>query len=327
MTSGLSSSKAGLTVSVTRDEIDGRWVADAGAMCLADGGMFFMDELGDLPKPDQAILHEAMEEQRASYAKAGLVGSYNTRCSTISCMNPKRGRFDQYADLADQVDVKPALLSRFDLLYLMLDIPAKEYDAGVAGAILDDDGEEGKVRDDIIPIDTLRKYIAFSKKLKNPSFSQESKKILSDYYLKVRGDMKAGSPIPITARAMDTLKRLSVSHAKIRLSDTVTVRDAELAVQVLDESLKNVATDPTTGKQDIDRVSGGQSKHKRDLAANVMDSIRTIHAKQGACRKPDIESRLMELKITFGDSELERLLDSLKQSGDLTESKGIYKVM
>ena len=327
MTSGLSSSKAGLTVSVTRDEIDGRWVADAGAMCLADGGVFFMDELGDLPKPDQAILHEAMEEQTASYAKAGLVGSYNTRCSTISCMNPKRGRFDLFADLADQVDVKPALLSRFDLLYLMIDQPAPQYDAGVAGAILDDDGEDGPVRDDIIPIDILRKYIAFSKKLKNPIISPEAKKILSDYYLKVRGATQTGAPIPITARAMDTLKRLSVSHAKMRLSDTVTIKDAELAVQVLDESLKNVATDPTTGKQDIDRVSGGQSKRKRDLAATVMDCIRVIHKAQGACRKTDIEARLMEMKVTYGDAELERLLESLKQTGDLTESRGVYRTM
>jgi replicative DNA helicase Mcm len=329
ITSGLSSSKAGLTVSITRDEIDGRWVVDAGAMCLADRGLFFMDELGDLPKPDQAILHEAMEEQTCSYAKAGLVGHGNTRCATISCMNPKRGRFDLFADLADQVDVKPALLSRFDLVYLMIDQPAKEYDAGVSSAILDDNEptENTPIRDDIIQVELLRKYIAFSKKQKNPILSPESKKILSDYYLKVRGDAKQGAPIPITARAMDTLKRLSISHAKMRLSDTVTIKDAELAVKVLDESLKNVATDPTTGKQDIDRVSGGQSKRKRDLAANVVDAIRSIHAKQGACRKNDIEARLMELKISYGDSELERLLESLKQTGDLTESKGLYRCM
>ena len=329
ITTGISSTKAGLGVSVSRDDIDGRMVADAGAMPLADGGIIFIDELADLPKPEQAVLHEMMEEQKYSYAKGGLVGSANTRCATWSCMNPKSGRFDQFEDLADQVDIKPALISRFDLVYLMIDKPEKTYDAGVAAAILEDDEPttDAPVRDDIISVELLRKYIAVSKKLKNPVISPEAKKILSEYYLKVRGEAKDGAPIPITARAMDTLKRLSVAHAKMRLSDTVTIKDAELAVRVLDESLKNVAVDPITGKRDIDRVSGASSSHKRNLSDAVIDTIKLLHTQQGAVRKTDIEAQLIKDKVKYGDNELTRMLDDLTRHGQLSESRGLYSVM
>jgi len=308
ITTGMSSTEAGLTVTVTRDD-DGRFVADAGSMVLADLGVHYIEELGDLAKPKRAILHEAMEEQTSSYAKAGLVGSYNTRCASWATMNPgKGGKFDRYEDLASQVGIEAPLLSRFDFICLMCDDPSPIHDAGVADAILDDDEvrDNVPVRNDIIPADILRKYVATSKKKGNPIFSPEAKKILKDYYLKIRNSAKEGAPTPITARTMDTLKRVCIALANIRLSDIIIIRDAESAVNIVDDNLKDVCTDPKTGQRDVGRIGQGTSQEKLNRIGTMMEIIRD---------NPKISKALLLAKMSERSYTNERaILDDLKRA-------------
>jgi replicative DNA helicase Mcm len=330
--SGQSSSKAGLTVTVTKDESDGRWVAEAGAMCLADGGTIVIDELGHLPKSEQSALHESMESQTTSIAKAGLVATLNTRCNCIALMNPKQGRYDMALELVDQLDMNPALLSRFDLIYCKSDIPNEGYDTGVAEKILADDYDgteetEPVMADGEISIDLLRKFIAYTKKRKNPKLTEEAKAALTQYYVNVRKLASQGKPVPLTARALEGEYRLAIASAKMRMSDVVEKVDADRAISILDASLKGVAIDPKTGTFDADRIGGGMSFQKRDFVTTLMQVIEKLGGKEEQVLQENIIAEMA--KINKGDREkVLSALSNLSRQGDLMEPRaGRYRIM
>ncbi|MDD5024386.1 MAG: minichromosome maintenance protein MCM, partial [Methanoregula sp.] len=123
-TSGQSSTSAGLTATAVKDEFgDGRWTLEAGALVLADMGIAAVDEMDKMEKGDRSALHEAMEQQTISVAKAGITATLKSRCALLGAANPKYGRFDMYGDISDQINMPPSLLSRFDLIFIMTDQP------------------------------------------------------------------------------------------------------------------------------------------------------------------------------------------------------------
>ena len=311
--SGKSASAAGLTASAVKDEFDGRWTLEAGAFVMADKGILGLDEIEKCDKAAQSSIHEAMEQQTISVAKAGITASLQCRASVLAAGNPAMGRFDDYSGLAEQFNMPPSLLSRFDLIYLLTDKPEKTRDEMLAWHILNTHqyGEElviaKKERRQAsetysgiipgIPPVLLRKYVAYAKANVFPKMSREAMEKLTRYFMNIRSLADTSDkPVPVTARAIEALIRLAEAAARMELSPVVTEDHASLVIQIVDESLKQVAYDPKTDTWDIDRVVSDKPKSQRDM-------IRAI------------ERRFDELKNETGLTSEHELINSLADEG------------
>ncbi|RLG22567.1 AAA family ATPase, partial [Methanosarcinales archaeon] len=250
-TSGRSSTSAGLTATAVKDEFgDGRWTLEAGALVLADKGMAGIDEMDKMRSEDRSAIHEAMEQQTISVAKAGIMATLQSRCSLLGAANPKYGRFDRYDNIAKQINMPPALLSRFDLIFILTDQPSIERDSQISEHILKAHyagelemqrrhliGSEitredvASVMDVITPQiepELLRKYIAYAKRNIYPLMSDEARAKLIDFYIGLRRQGEdPDSPVPVTARQLEALVRLAEASARIRLSNSITLDDVD----------------------------------------------------------------------------------------------------
>ncbi|MDD1771805.1 MAG: ATP-binding protein, partial [Methanomassiliicoccales archaeon] len=232
------------TAAAVKDEFgDGRWTLEAGALVLADKGLAAIDELDKMTEQDRSSMHEAMESQRVSVAKAGITASLQCRCSMLGAANPKFGRFDDTEALASQINMPPALLSRFDLIFALTDKPNAVKDLRIAEHILKGHVrgelrvvpnpetikgidyqrimEETNVLKPIFDREFMRKYVAFAKRY-TPVLSDDARQLIIDKYLSIRkmGE-KQGASVPITARQLEAFIRLSEASARIRLSQLV----------------------------------------------------------------------------------------------------------
>ncbi len=272
--SGKSTSAAGLTFTMRQDEHDKRWVADAGAAVLADESCLFVDELAQMEKGDIMALNEFMETQIIAIAKAGISAMLQARCGVMVALNPKGGRFDMTVPLADQIDTKipPQLFSRFDLIYLLPDVPEESRDRMDASSILGGWMGKSQKKDNQIPLPLLLKYIAIARQRKNPKMNEAAARLITDRFVEVRKS-SGGGTISLTKRALESLARLATSHAIMRMGNEVTVQDAETAIKVYEYSLKQFAVDSRTGMYDADKASG-KTKERRDLSTQILAAIR-----------------------------------------------------
>ena len=340
-TSGKSTTSAGLTATAVKDEFgDGRWTLEAGALVLADKGIAAVDELDKMKPDDRSALHEAMEQQTISVAKAGIIATLRCRCSLLGAANPKHGRFDRYMSISEQINIPPALLSRFDLIFPLADEPDIEQDKNIAehilrahyagelsehaknypgGRITEEDVKSAMevVQPKIYP-DLLRKYIAYAKRI-YPILIDESRQKLVDFYLGLRRQgIGANSPVPVTARQLEALVRLSEASARIRLSDSITEDDANRAINIVEACLKQVGVDPETGMLDVDVISVGTSKSQRDKIKVLRDIIRELEKEHGGVAPVEgIYNKGEENGISRDIAE--ELISKLKQQGDIYE--------
>lgn len=282
VTSGKGSTAAGLTAAATRDPYaEGRWILEAGALVLADKGIACIDELDKMREEDRSSLHEAMEDQTVSIAKAGINATLRSRCSVLGAANPIYGKFDEYAPLSKQINMPPSLLSRFDLIFIMRDIPNETKDRELANHILnvhaagqDPENEFNQELQPEIRQELLRKYIKYAKEI-TPVLSTEARDIIKNYYVQTRSEsVNTGTgnndkPLPITPRQPEAVIRLSEASARTRLSDTIAPEDAMHAIQLIDECLRQVAYDPKTGKLDMGRLYTDQGAGERAAAKDV----------------------------------------------------------
>jgi replicative DNA helicase Mcm len=306
-TGGKSSTSAGLTAAAVRDEFgEGRWTLEAGALVLADKGIAAVDEIDKMEKKDRDALHEAMEQQTVSIAKAGIMARLNSRCALLAAANPKYGRFDKYTPISEQINMPPTLMSRFDLIFTMMDRPNEEMDTKTAEHILETHyaGElharlksKGKVEEvekehfkkamqtmePAVPVDLLRKYVAWSKRNVFPVMTEEAKNKFLDFYIGLRrqGYEDEEAPVPVTARQLEALIRLGEAKARTRLSDKITAEDAERVINVVTHCLKHVFVDPETGKLDADWITVGTTKTRRDRARSIRDIIKELEKEYG----------------------------------------------
>ena len=264
-TSGKSSSAAGLTAAAIHDDIDGKWVLEAGALPLADGGIAVVDELDKMTNEDRSALHEAMEQQTITVNKAGISAQLLTRCSLLAAANPSLGKFDRNIPLSNQVDLPPSLLSRFDLIYLMTDDPDRDTDLRVAKHILKSRQNaevvaKGEIPTDTTgvekPIDTItfRKYLVYAKNIV-PIITDEVITMLADEYVKMRIDSRSGEvkdvSIRITPRQLEALIRLSESSARVRLSPEITEEDAKRALSLYTSAMDNISLATDTSNPEV----------------------------------------------------------------------------
>ncbi|MHC1626585.1 MAG: minichromosome maintenance protein MCM [Methanoculleaceae archaeon] len=341
-TSGKSSTSAGLTATAVKDEFgDGRWTLEAGALVLADMGIAAVDEMDKMQKEDRSALHEAMEQQSISVAKAGITATLRSRCALLGAANPKLGRFDQFVPIGDQINMPPSLLSRFDLIFVMTDNPNEHLDAAIADHIINThrvgelikqnelapipgvdpdyiERELAPVTPDIPP-EMLRKYIAYAKRTCFPILGDEAKQRLIDYYIRLRSLADQNHPVPITARQLEALVRLAEASARMRLSNTIEAGDAERVIRIVDTCLRQVAYDAETGTFDIDKLATGISKRHRDIIRTIKEAIRDLGGDSGRAQINDVIETVMQRG--FSRDNIEEMIDRLKRDGEVMEPR------
>ncbi len=342
-TSGKSSTSAGLTATAVKDEFgEGRWTLEAGALVLADMGLACVDELDKMEADDRSSMHEAMEQQTISIAKAGIMATLKSRCALLGAANPKFGRFDRYEPIAKQINMPPALLSRFDLIFILTDEPSVSRDTAIAehilkahyagelsvrrenvinsGILMEEITRAMEVIQPVIQADMLRKYIAYTKRNIFPIIQDEARKELIDFYLGLRKQGEdPNSPVPVTARQLEALIRLAEASARVRLSNIITTEDTARVIRIVMASLKQVMTDPETGRLDADIINVGMGKSQRDKIKVLREVIRDLQDEyKGAAPLEDIISRAEESGIK--KDTVEDMIQKLKSAGEIIES-------
>ena len=310
--SGKGVSEAGLTAAVAKDDF-GKWTLEAGALVLADKGIALVDEFDKMSKEDRKSIHTALEQQIVTISKAGINATLMSRCTLIAAANPKYTRFDPYSPIADQIDLDPAILSRFDLIFIVRDIPDAQRDAELAKYVLGVHQNPIDIAPDI-PTDLLRKYIAYARRNVKPKLSAEASDAIGNFYLSMRGRSKTDSPVSITVRQLEALVRLSEASARMRLSNVVTSEDAKLAIELMYDALKDVALDKETSEVDIDLVLGGVSKSKRDMIAAIREIVNDLDTGKGV----HVNDILDEASARgYSREKVVEILAKMRQHGDV----------
>ncbi|USZ71020.1 ATP-binding protein [Natronosalvus halobius] len=342
-TSGKGSSSAGLTAAAVRDDFgDGQqWTLEAGALVLADQGIAAVDELDKMRPEDRSAMHEALEQQQISVSKAGINATLKSRCSLLGAANPKYGRFDHYEPISEQIDLEPALISRFDLIFTVTDQPDEEKDRNLAEHILttnyagelttqqrempqlDVSTEEIEAMteevDPVIDADLLRKYIAYAKQNCHPRMSQEAREAIRDFYVDLRSKgTDEDAAVPVTARKLEGLVRLSEASARIRLSDTVEEEDATRVIEIVRSCLQDIGVDPETGEFDADIVEAGTSKSQRDRIKNIKQLISDVEEEYDEGAPIDVVLERAD-EIGMDQSKAEHEIEKLKTKGEVYE--------
>jgi len=318
-TSGRGTTAAGLTAAVLREKTGGM-VLEAGALVLADKGVAAIDEIDKMRPDDRVAIHEAMEQHTVSVAKGGIVATLNARASVLAAANPALGRYDPYRNITENINLPVTILSRFDLLFVMKDIPEADLDSKMSDHILTLHRTRSTPEESPIPPDLFRKYISYSKKIE-PSMSEEATAELRNFYLKMRSSSAgAESPITITPRQLEALVRLSEARARTFLRPKVSVEDARAAIRMMTVSLQDVGIDTTTGKVDIDVIMTGKPKSVRDKMAFIIDCVAEMEKETGVVEEKALYETLSK-KIDVSEEEARRIVGQLIREGVLYSPK------
>jgi replicative DNA helicase Mcm len=320
---GKGATAAGLTATVVRDEFMHGWALEAGALVLANKGLACLDELDKMSQEDTGAMHEALEQQQVTIAKANIHATLRCETSVLAAANPKFGRFDPYEPIPRQIDLPPTLINRFDLIFPIRDIPNLEKDEKIAQHILELARDPNSKKPEIDKI-LLRKYIAYAKQHCFPKMTLGAMEEIKSFYIKLRSSAAAEEgqvkPIPISARQLEALVRLSEASARIRLADKVTKKDSERAITLLRSSMEQVAMDIETGKFDIDRITTGITASQRNQIAIMRRIIDSLSEKVG--KTIPIQDIIAEAEAESIDKlKAEDILDNLKRKGDVFEPK------
>lgn len=277
-TSGKGSSAAGLTASVMRDAGSREFHLEGGAMVLADGGVVCIDEFDKMRETDRVAIHEAMEQQTISIAKAGITTTLNSRTSVLAAANSAFGRWDDTKDADENIDFQSAILSRFDLIFIVKDDHNPDRDATLARFVMNVHLKAAEASTDAegeVSTEFLKKYIQYCKQKCGPRLGPEAAEKLKDHFVKIRGDTKKmeretgkRTTIPITVRQLEALVRLTESLAKMQLAPFATEEHVEEAMRLFKTSTMDAATnnslnDTSGDSTDLDTMLSIEQNLKR----------------------------------------------------------------
>ena len=329
-TSGKGSSAVGLTAAVIKDADTGQMNLEAGAIVLANGGIAAIDEFDKMETADRSALHEAMAQQTVSIAKAGIVATLKAETAIIAAANPYSGRYNTYKTPTQNIRLPPSLLSRFDLIFVVVDKPDKAHDAQMAEFILTNamkDSVEEEVEEEgkMAPISTalLKKYIKHAKRVCHPFLTDEAKERIKEFYLELRSDYDSEDAIvSILARNLDALVRLSEAHAKMALRINVTKEDVEEIIKLFKIYLRDIGYDETTGKIDMDRIFIGESRSKINKLIQLMDRLKDLFDEsEGKALEKKSVIQILELEENLDKEFIKNALEEAIKEGTLYEPK------
>merc|ERR1719214_283718 len=322
-TSGKGSSAAGLTAAVVRESgSNGGFALEGGAMVLADGGVVCIDEFDKMRPDDRVAIHEAMEQQTISIAKAGITTVLNTRCSVLAAANPLYGSWDETTELGDQLDMATTILSRFDLIFLVKDVRDEERDQTLAKHVLElhQKGVAEQTVEADIPVALFRKYLTYVRRNCFPRISERAESSLENHYIRIRSQLRkernegGGNTIPITVRQLEALARISESFARMEMSEEATEDHVEHAIELftiatVDAANRHIAVNPSA--EDINKI--------KEVEERIQNRVPIGGKKQ---RDPLIRELQRE---GFDGYHVKKAIQALTQRGILTE-RGDYSI-
>lgn len=275
------------------------------------------------------ISHGIILHNTISIAKAGIVATLNARTAILAAANPRRGRWNPYKATAENLNLPPTILSRFDLIFVLEDKPDLKEDHDMATHILNLHQSQTLPKDPPINQDLLRKYIAYAKREVHPRLSDEAQERLLEYYIELRSmsgqvDEKGPDSIAITPRQLEALVRLSEARAKMRLSDEVSYDDAAGAVNLMNATLEKLAKDTETGKLDIDKAFTGVSAKSRRALDRIDALIDRMleEAEDEPVAIKDIIDQAVEEGLNKG--QVVKVIDEMTRRGRLFEPQTGY---
>jgi len=264
-----------------------------------------------------------MEQHTVSVAKGGIVATLNARTSILAAANPSLGRYDPYRTVAENISLPVTILSRFDLIFILRDVPEKTHDVQMTEHILNLHRTGVSPVEPPIEPDLFRKYISYAKNLK-PVLTQEALERLKSFYLLMRSASETeGTPVAITARQLESLVRVAEARARASLRKEVLAEDAESAIAIMKKSLEQVGIDISSHKFDIDIIMTGKPKSLRDKLSVILGLISSMEKETGMVDKARLLERLQaEYDILSGEAE--RLIGQLLKEGTLFAPRDGY---
>ncbi|MEM2619181.1 MAG: minichromosome maintenance protein MCM [Candidatus Hadarchaeales archaeon] len=272
--SGKKSSAGGLTAVVVRDELTRSWSLEAGAMVLADQGLLCLDELDKMDEEDRTAMLEGMESHQITINKAGIHAVLNCRTSVLAAANPRFSRWDPNRNVYEQLNVDPVLLSRFDLIFVLRDVPERGRDEQIADHLLS--LRCGKGVSPPLSEEELRALVVYGRKRIFPRVEDpEVMRAMKEFYLQWRSS-SPDQGAPPTARQLEAVWRLSVASARMRFSERVEMCDVQRAVRLLNHFLSEAGIDVRTGRMDMDVILTGKPKSVRERQARIYQIIEQL---------------------------------------------------
>jgi DNA replication licensing factor MCM4 len=302
-TSGKGSSAVGLTASIGKDPETREPVLESGALVLSDRGVCCIDEFDKMSETTRVILHEVMEQQTVSIAKAGIIATLNARTSILAAANPIESRYNPKLSIVENLQLPPTLLSRFDLIYLLLDQENPESDAQLAAHLVSlyEDAEEKQKRKTqeaaaasselaaggagnaplgaVYSTSQVAEYISYARAYCTPRITDEARAVIVAGYVEMRklglrGGNGGKKTITATTRQLESIIRLSEAHARMRLSRTVDPQDVNEALRLIKVATQTAAIDPRTGQIDMSRLITGHSAEEGDIVNRLVNLLR-----------------------------------------------------